>query len=467
MRLPRILITAASSGSGKTTITCGLMRALKRRGLKVAAFKCGPDYIDPMFHRNVLGIASKNLDSFLAKEDVLRNLFAQSAQNADISVIEGVMGYYDGAGFDTTKASTYEVGKIISAPAILVINAKGMSLSSVAIIKGFLELEENSGIKAVILNRVTKMTYLNLKPVIEKKLGIKVVGFMPNTEECQLKSRHLGLIMPDELSDIQKQIDKIADLTEENINIEEIIRIANEADDFEIDGKWDELNDFSREESVCSNPVKIAVAYDKAFCFYYEDNFNLLKKLGVKLEFFSPIEDKKLPEGCSGLILGGGYPEIYAKELSENKEIKTHIRQAIENKMPCIAECGGFLYLHREIEDLEHNVYEMVGIIDKKAVYTGKLSRFGYVDVILNSEQMYGKKGDCCQGHEFHYYDSEENGSDALAVKPSGKRSWKCIHGNEFFEAGFPHLFYYSNIEFAKHFVESCRKYLNKTVVKL
>lgn len=395
MKLPRILITAASSGSGKTMITCGLLRALKRRGLEVSAFKCGPDYIDPMFHKNVLGIPSKNLDSFLADKDTLKYLFEESAVKADISVIEGVMGYYDGAGFDTTRASTFEVGQIISAPAVLVVNAKGMSLSTVAMIKGFLDYESDSGIKAVILNRVTKMTFMQLKPVIENKLGVKVIGFIPYSEECRLESRHLGLITPAELADLQKCIDKMADLAEENIDIDELIKIAEAAPELtppenvsEISNVNMELtppenmsgmrNEFSKvtppqnvgemRNEAAKRPVKIAVAYDKAFCFYYEDNLNLLRKYGAELEFFSPLSDSELPKGCSGLLLGGGYPEVYAEQLSKNMKIKENIRHAIENKMPCIAECGGFLYLHREIEDLEHKLHKMVGIIDAKAI---------------------------------------------------------------------------------------------------
>jgi len=461
VNLPRILITAASSGSGKTMITCGLLKALSRRGLRVSAFKCGPDYIDPMFHKTVLELPSKNLDSFLADENILKYLFARSAQNADISVIEGVMGYYDGAGFDTTKASTYDVGKILAAPAILVINAKGMSLSAVAMIKGFLELEENCGIKAVILNRITKMTFMQLKPVIEKRLGIKVLGFVPEASQCQLESRHLGLVTPAELADIHERIEKMADLIEENIDIGELLRIADSAD--ELDASNRNLKKLNENNG---NFVKIAVAYDKAFCFYYEDNFDLLRELGAKIKFFSPLEDEELPKGCCGLILGGGYPEIYAEQLSKNKKIRENIRQAVENKMPCIAECGGFLYLHREIENLEHNLYEMVGVIDAKAVYTGKLSRFGYIDVELKKKQMYGNAGDSCRGHEFHYYDSEANGNDALAIKPSKKRQWDCIHGNEFLEAGFPHLFYYSNVEFAKNFIRACRKYQNSDLYR-
>lgn len=462
MNLNRILITAPSSGSGKTLITCGIMEALKRRKMKVGAFKCGPDYIDPMFHKKVLNIPSKNLDSFMADENTLKYLFKSQAEQVDISVIEGVMGYYDGLSFDDTKASTYEVAKITKTPAILVINARGMALSAIAAIKGFIEFAADSGIKGVILNRVTKMTFMQLAPVIEEKLGIKVLGFIPECKDCQFESRHLGLITPAEISDINVRLSKMADLIEENVDLDGIIKIAENAPDFCCD-------DISEIENVCEkyykfccdgrkhdDCVKIAVAYDEAFCFYYEDNFELLKKLGARLEFFSPMKDKKLPDNISGIMLGGGYPEIYAKQLSENTQMLDEIRSAYKNKIPIVAECGGFLYLHREIEDLEYNVCKMAGIIDAKAVYTGKLGRFGYIDVELKKKQMYGDVGGKIKGHEFHYYDSSCNGNDALAVKPSKKRQWECINSDEYLEAGFPHLYYYSNINFARNFVKKC-----------
>lgn len=473
MKIPRILISASSSGSGKTMITCGIMEALKRRGLSVSPFKCGPDYIDTMFHRVILNLPSKNLDSFLADERTLKKLFVQGAKDTDISVIEGVMGYYDGMGFDTTKASSFDVAKITKTPTILVVDAKGMGLSAAATIKGFLEMDKDSGIKGVILNRITKMTYLNLKPVIENRLGINVIGFVPEEKDCRIESRHLGLKAPTELEDIKMRLSKMADLVEENIDIELLLKIARDAKEIDTQARIDTANSFGEQNKIkkCNKSVemnqeirgitdykgvKIAVAYDEAFCFYYEDNLNLLKKFGAQLQFFSPLKDKKLPVGCNGILLGGGYPEIYAKPLSENKEMLEDIKNAFKCKMPIVAECGGFLYLHREIEDLEHNVFKMAGIIDAKAVYTGKLSRFGYIEISLNKMQMYGNTGDVIRGHEFHYYDSENNGCAAVAAKPSKKRSWECIHGNEFFEAGFPHLYYYSNVSFAENFVKAC-----------
>lgn len=346
MKLPRILISAASSGSGKTTFTCGLLEVLKRHNLSVSAFKCGPDYIDPMFHRTVLDLPSKNLDSFFADKNTLLYLFAESAVKADISVIEGVMGYYDGLGFDTVRASSYEVAKDLKTPVILILNAKGMALSAVAAIKGFLELEEKPQIKGVVLNHVTKMTYMQLAPVIEERLGIRVLGFLPPMPDCQIESRHLGLVTPKELADIKSKICKIADLIEENVNVDLLLEIAGEANELEETNIMldNELIDIDCEcNDKYYNKVKIAVAYDKAFCFYYEDNLNLLRKLGAELQFFSPMYDDKLPENCSGILLGGGYPELYADILSNNRCMLKEIKSAYDNNMPIIAECGGFL----------------------------------------------------------------------------------------------------------------------------
>ncbi len=455
MKLPRIMIAAVSSGSGKTLITCGMLAALKRKGISLASFKCGPDYIDPMFHRTVLELPSRNLDSYFAKPELLRSVLTEGAKDAGLAVIEGVMGYYDGTDFCSTAASSYEVARQTGTPALLVLNAKGMSLSAIAAIKGFMDFRADSNIQGVIFNQISRAAFDGLKPAAEEILGIRVCGYVPFVADCQLESRHLGLVTPQELQDIRSRLDRMADVLEETLDLELIQAIAGEAP---------ELESIPAAEIPCDpasgeRQVRLALAMDEAFCFYYEDNLDLLRSLGAELVPFSPIRDRKLPEDCDGLILGGGYPELYVESLSSNMEMLSAVKDAVENGMPCIAECGGFLYLHDRMEDMNRREYPAAGVIHGTGRYTGKLGRFGYIDLELQQDQMFGGKGMRCRGHEFHYYDSTENGQAAIARKPTRKRSWECMHGTDNLEAGFPHLYYRSNPAFAENFIKKCKDY--------
>lgn len=491
MKLPRIMIAAVSSGSGKTLITCGMLAALKRKGISLASFKCGPDYIDPMFHKTVLELPSRNLDSFFAEPELLRSVLAEGAKGAELAVTEGVMGYYDGAGFHSTAASSYEVARQTGTPVLLVINARGMSLSAVAAIKGFMDFRADSNIQGVIFNNISRAAFDGLKPAAEEILGIRVCGYVPHVADCQLESRHLGLVTPQELQDIRSRLDRMADVLEDTLDLELIQAIAGEAPELEdvpetgaesvlaaaaVSGTESvpAAAAVSGAESIPAaiavsrakgvpaaggQKIRIAVAMDEAFCFYYEDNLDLLKSLGAELVPFSPIRDRRLPKDCAGLLLGGGYPELYLESLSKNTEMLSAVKEAVENGMPCIAECGGFLYLHERMEDMNRKEYPAAGVIHGTGLYTGKLGRFGYIDVELQRDQMFGGKGMRCRGHEFHYYDSTENGQAAIAKKPMRKRSWECMHGTDNLEAGFPHLYYKSNPVFAENFLKKCKDY--------
>lgn len=451
MEIPRIMIAAGSSGSGKTIITCGLLQAFKNRGLKVVSFKCGPDYIDPLFHKTVLGIPSKNLDTFFVSPGTVKGLMAETAAYADIAVIEGVMGYYDGAGIKTHTASSYELASVTDTPVVLIVNARGMGISVIPYIKGFLEYKPCSGIKAVILNQASNVVYNELKPLIEEELGITVAGYLPVMPECHIESRHLGLVMPKEIEGIQEIINGIAIKMEECINIDKIISIAKSAPSVKVNT--------SGILPVCSyGKVRIGVAMDEVFCFYYEDNLKLLEKLGAELIYFSPLHNKELPGNIDGCIFGGGYPEFYLKGLSSNTSMLKSVKQALSvQQMPYIAECGGFLYLHENMEDTSHNNYRLAGVIHADAVYKGKLQRFGYVTL---------KPAVCASGqnkeikaHEFHYYDSTDNGRSYIATKPFRNIQWECVHENGHGFAGFPHLYFYSCPGFAREFVEKCLRY--------
>ncbi|WP_099467972.1 cobyrinate a,c-diamide synthase [Konateibacter massiliensis] len=448
MRIPRVMIAAASSGSGKTLITCGLLQALKNREKRVTAFKCGPDYIDPMFHKTVLELPSRNLDTFFTDDRTTNYLFQNGAKNSDISVIEGVMGYYDGVGGTSDQASSYEVSKVLDAPVILIINAKGMSLSAAAMIKGFLTFREDSNIRGVILNQVSQMFYPELKRAIEAETSIPVLGYVPRVSELVLESRHLGLVMPKEISQIREKLEGLSHILEETLDIDKIFGIAEQAP---------ELEKVEYPGTKLEHTPRIAVARDEAFCFYYEDNLELMQKMGAELVFFSPIHDKKLPESIQGLMLGGGYPELYAAQLSKNHEMLTSIKTYMDKAKPVLAECGGFMYLHNTMEDNEKNAYPMVGAIEGQAYKTDKLGRFGYIELSTNKKDALLPLEKQIKGHEFHYFDSTSCGEDYQAKKPLRNREWSCIHGSINQCMGFPHIYYYSNPEFIYRFLSNCK----------
>lgn len=448
MKLPRFLLAAAASGSGKTLITCGILQILKNRGLKVASFKCGPDYIDPMFHSRVIGTKSRNLDSFFTTPETTRYLMQKNGAESEIAVLEGVMGYYDGLAGISTKASAFDVADITATPVVFIVNCKGMSVSVIPYIKGFLEYIENSHIKGVILNQLSPSLYQRLKDQIEAQLAVKVYGYVPPLPKLMLENRHLGLVMPDEISNLQNQLQELAQVLTDSLDVDGLLTLAGQAP---------ELNASPvRPESPWQDQqtVRIAVARDEAFCFHYEDNLQLLRELGAELIEFSPLHDQELPPDIQGLILNGGYPELYAGQLSDNVKLRTEIKAALADGLICLAECGGFMYLHDELEDMEGNTYPMVGTITGKAYRTSKLHRFGYIT--LQGGQVFGADVGTVNAHEFHYFDSTGCGTAFVAKKPLSSRSWRCIHSTATLLAGFPHLYFYSNPEVARSYLKRC-----------
>ena len=382
------------------------------------------------------------------------------------------MGYYDGLGGISTQASTYEVAQAVDVPVILILDGKGASLSLAAMLRGFLQYQKDSHIVGVILNRTSPMIGARLKPVLEAE-GVKYLGCVPVSKEIQFDSRHLGLVMPVEVPQIQKQLDEIADLLEESVDLDGILELArsyaekveNNEDAGLAKCQTSQVAMKTRAAGLFTesrNPLRIAVARDEAFCFYYQENMEILESLGVELIPFSPIHDQELPAKVSGVILGGGYPENYAKALSENTSMLASIRQAWENKMPFLAECGGFLYLHRELEGSDGIFYPLAGVIPDKAWKTNRLGRFGYITLIPDHP-------DTClirkiKGHEFHYWESGDCGTCWTAKKPLSDRSWSCVHSEQGQIAGFPHLYYPSAPEFAEQWLEMCRKW-SRTVL--
>lgn len=463
MKINRFMIAAPKSGSGKTMITCALLQLLKDSGKNVLSYKCGPDYIDPMFHKKVLGVPSKNLDTFFTDEKTTVQLFLDERADGDFAVLEGVMGLYDGLGGIYELGSSYHLAKVTQTPIILVVDAKGMGKSVLALIAGFLQYDTQHLIKGVLLNRMSKGYYDIIKTLIEKELSVKVVGYFPEQKDIGLSSRHLGLVMPDELSDIKKQLNEIADRLKKTIDMDLFMDIAEAADeigDSESADK-DKRQTLKNAETMRlqdqNNTVNIAVAMDEAFCFYYEDNLKLLEKCGAKLQYFSPLHDIELPDNCDALLLGGGYPELYAKELSENISMRKSIKTAFEAGLPTVAECGGFMYLHTYIHN-QNCVFDMAGALDGECHFKGKLVRFGYIE-LAEKHSNFLPPNEKIKAHEFHYYDSTDNGADCIATKPATGRSYDCVISHDNYWLGFSHLYYPSNPHFAESLVRKAYEY--------
>lgn len=446
MSLPRFMIAAPASGSGKTLVTCGILQALVNRGLKVASFKCGPDYIDPMFHSRVIGARSKNLDAYFVKEDTLRYLFGRTAETCDISVVEGVMGFYDGTTVLGTEASSYDVSQKLDIPVILLLNCRGASLSVLPVLKGFLEFRPNN-IKGVIFNNMSERIFQMIAPEA-RRMGVEPIGYVPKVSDLVLESRHLGLVLPSEIDELKDKLNRLADVLEGTLDIDLLMRIASEAPD--LDYKAPEVRRID-------GRVRIGLAADETFCFTYEDNVELLERCGAEIVRFSPMSDPELPD-VDGIVLSGGYPELHTSELESNTSMMADIREKVAGGMPCIAECGGFMYLHDSMEGSDKQMHRMCGVIHGSVRNTGKLSRFGYATFTPLKEDGVTKGEISVKGHEFHYWDSDNCGSDWRAVK-SGGREYTCMHDTGTMLAGYPHLYYYSNPEFAARFLERCLEY--------
>ena len=442
-RVPRLVLAGTNSGCGKTTVTCAVLQSLVRRGLRVGAAKCGPDYIDPMFHSRVIGAKSSNLDSFFFDRDTMRYLLAHNGQDCDITVIEGVMGYYDGLGLTSTRASTYETARETESPVVLAVNARGAALSVVAAVQGFLDFAPDNNVQGVILNGCSAMSYGALARELESRLGVRACGYLPRLPECTLESRHLGLVTADEVEDLREKLRQLAEAAEKTLELDALLEIAHNAP----------VLDFTPpvlpEKGA---PVRIGVARDRAFCFYYEDSLDLLRQLGAELIPFSPLANKKLPDGVQGLYLGGGYPELYAAQLEENHALRRQIRDAVHTGMPCIAECGGFMYLTESIAGRA-----MVGALPGDCFDTGRLTRFGYITATAQEDSLLCRAGEQVPMHEFHHWDTPQPGDAFGAEKPSGKQ-WRCAYATDTLYAGFPHFHFYAKPVMAQRFLAACRK---------
>ncbi|MFI3209359.1 MAG: cobyrinate a,c-diamide synthase [Eubacteriales bacterium] len=450
-QINRILIAGTHSGCGKTTVTCGILRALQKRKIDVRAFKCGPDYIDPMFHSEVIGTKSRNIDMFLCPKEITKALFAENSSTNEnsLSLVEGVMGYYDGLGGNTVQNSTYHIAEEFQIPTILVVDCKGASISIVAMIQGYQNYKENH-IVGVILNRVTPMMLPFYREMIEKETGLEVLGCLPKEPMAMIESRHLGLVTAQEIEHLNQKIEVLGELVEQYIDVDRLLAIGHTAAPFQYEANRVGYPIDEKAEKEFDG-IHIAVARDKAFCFYYEDGLHTLETLGAHLHYFSPLEEDELPEEVVGIILGGGYPELYLETLSKNESMQACIRNAHHKSMPIYAECGGFMYLGKSIEG-----HRMVGIIDMHCEMTTKLNQFGYVKLTPLREGTFIEES--LHAHEFHYSKSDSNTFAYQATKTTGK-SWETGYSEGNIFAQYPHIHFSGQVELAKKFLTKCKEY--------
>ena len=435
------------------------MAALIKKGLKVQPFKVGPDYIDPMFHTLITGRASRNLDSWMLTPETVSHLFMTGSEGADIAIIEGVMGFYDGFGIYSSEGSTAHVSGIIKAPVILVVDAKGAALSAAAVVRGFKDFDPGAGIKGVILNNINSEAHFAiLKEAIQERTGITAVGYLKSSGQYKLPGRHLGLVPGGEIEGLGKKLDILAEELASTVNLELLVRLARDS------------------EAVChcQSPfapeitypgIKIGVAMDKAFNFYYRDNLNMLEMLGAELEFFSPAGDVELPEGIDGLYMGGGYPEVWGEELEANIGMRTSIKNAVTGGIPAYAECGGLMYMCRSITGKSGREFEMAGLLPGKCEMASSLQRFGYVEIEMEQDSVVSRKGDIVRGHEFHYSVARVDPYVSTCFKVLKKRrgtegkTWRCGYRLYSMLAGYPHIHFWSNPSIAEAFAVSCSRY--------
>ncbi|WP_186429237.1 cobyrinate a,c-diamide synthase [Clostridium sp. BSD9I1] len=436
-----IMISSNSSGGGKTTATLGLMRAFMKRGNEVQGYKVGPDYIDPAFHSRITGKTSRNLDLYLMGEEGTKASFSRGKGN--LGIVEGVMGLYDGKGIDS-KYSTAHVAKVLNLPIVLIISPKAQSATLCAEINGLINFE-NANIKGVILNNISESYFKLLKAAIEYNCNIKVFGYIPKEESLKLGSRHLGLIQSSEIDDLEEKIELCSELIEKHVNLDELLQEFSEVESYE-----DKFH-------IENKNLNIAVAYDKAFSFYYKENLELLEEAG-KITYFSPLEDKKLPENTDFVYIGGGYPEVFIEQLSDNKELICDIKDKLQKGTRCYAECGGLMYLTEAIETKENNL-NTVEFFNGKSVMTTKLQNFGYAEIAIDKENSILPKGTKINCHEFHksYIDSSEEKIYKLTktMYDGTEKNWTCGYIKNNTLGGYAHVHFFGNLEFLEYLLKN------------
>ncbi|MEK5530056.1 cobyrinate a,c-diamide synthase [Viridibacillus sp. FSL R5-0468] len=446
----RLVIAGTGSGVGKTTFTIGIMAALQKKGYQVQGFKCGPDYIDPSYHTAVTGRTSRNLDSWMFDHETVKEMLVRASSGADISIIEGVMGFYDGKSPLNDAGSTAEISVITDSPVLLIVNCASMARSVAAIVKGFQILSDTPNIIGVIANQVGSVNHYKIvKAAIEQECGIPVLGYLKRENGIDIPSRQLGLIPAIERGELNPFFDQLAFLISETVDIDRIYELAKTSEIAHFSsGLFDQRHD---------RGVTIAVAKDAAFNFYYEENLDLLRAYGASLVFFSPLNGEVVPENVDGLYIGGGFPEEFAAELSKQEAVKHSIRQAVKSGMPTLAECGGFMYLTDSITDTKGNTYPMTGIIPGAVQMQEKLAALGYRDITGTPSNFIIGENQMAKGHEFHYSTFtalEEIQSAYETTGRFGKKAEGYLNGN--LVAGYTHFHFASNPELVEQWVNAC-----------
>lgn len=449
--MKKILIAGTNSGVGKTTISLGIMQALTKRNMKVQPYKVGPDYIDPSYHTFITGRHSRNLDSYMLDDEKIKYVFNKSGKDADICVVEGVMGLYDGIGIDLDNCTSSYTSKLLKAPVILVINGKAMAASSAAMVLGYKELDKDVNIKGVIVNNVkTKGHYEIIKSAVEKYCDVEVLGYFPPNEEFSLESRHLGLVPSVEIDSLKVKFNNLADEIEKYIDVDRIIEIAETE---EVDSNFT-LDSFIENHKLENKTI--AIAYDKAFNFYYRENIELLEELGLNIKYFSPLQDKEVPKS-DYIYIGGGFPEIFSKELEANQTMRESILNAHECGIPIYAECGGLMYLGEKLVDSNNKQYDMVGIFTGSSKMTTSLRRFGYCYGTAKIDTILSKKGEIIKGHEFHHsvFETDEECAYIMRKERSGIVSdeWQGGYSKNNTLATYLHTHFYNNLNCIENFL--------------
>ena len=447
---PALLIAGTHSGCGKTTVTLAIMAALARRGLTVQPFKCGPDFIDPSLHQMVTGRISRNLDVRMCGAPFVRQTFATHSPSQGCAVVEGVMGLFDGG-----EGSAATLAQTLDLPVILVVDVRSAAESIAAVVKGFAMLDPALKLAGVICNRIGSVKHRDMvAEAIQTHCDVPIIGFLPRREEVSIPSRHLGLHMGEEHPLQGEGLAQLAALAEQHLDLDLLLRIASEHQTYPLGADTTSGVLFAADSD--QDRVRIGVARDAAFCFYYEDNFDLLRAAGSELVFFSPLEDSELPPGLQGLYLGGGYPELYARQLSANQTMHNQIRIFAESDRPVYAECGGFMYLCQAIIDLEGQEYPMIGLYPFRTRMQPRLRSLGYRQPVVVRDCLMGPAGTVLHGHEFHYSAIEEGHPQVETMfrfaddRPEGYR-----HNNTL--AGYTHLHWGRTPEVASRFVQACR----------
>ena len=458
--IPRVVIAATQSGSGKTTIVTGLLAALRAKGLNVQSYKIGPDYIDPGYHRLASGRYAHNLDTWLVPKEKIRDLMCKTAGDADVCIIEGVMGLYDGG--KGGISSTAELAKLLDAPVLLVINAKSMGESAAALALGFKEYDPTVNIAGVSVSRLGAETHKEMIVEALKRLGIDTYGAIMRNEAMHMPERHLGLLPVEENAEDKRVVAEIGKHVAAEVDVDKVYELAKTAPPIETD---DEAT------AAPEKRVRIGVAHDEAFSFYYPASLAVLERLGAEIVTFSPLHDWAVPD-VDALMFGGGFPEMFAEKLNANNIMMDDIKKAAANGMPIYAECGGFMYLMKQLINFRGNAYPMLGIVPGEVTMNRNLQTVGYVEATMMRDTILGKKGTVLHGHEFHFSsECDPNPGDdyprAYSFKKMRKQEpYLAGYAKDNILGSYLHIHFAGSVDAAKHFIEAALNYKNSKNTK-